>query len=1234
MSYKHILRVVGIGFSLFLNGCGGSGGTEPTEVTPSVSTNTAPAVNAGFDTTINLPGLVSLSASATDDGEPAGGSLSTSWSQVSGPGTVSFTDAAALMSNASFSLSGRYVLRLSASDTDKISSDEVTVTVNPAIEVGSYVLKGRESLSVDRKLPSTPESNISYSVPDASTGLTVLSAPAGTFEANAALFIINLSVERKHLFVAGADGSLSGAEIFAPYGSELLIRVKYTPSSSEYSALSADESTFLQTRYSISFADISDDESMRSVTGFRLKIMPSVINPGEFYGLNLMHDDVGNAIPRSVQGTLAATSGLSASSTPALSFNMRLFGTGSVTSPGAEFKLKPTHDALGMPLGTTSRFVTTQMDASGTALSSSTNKRNSLIESLPIAVTSSDTNGINYSLSTLLDFTAYQANNAFALVNGHYMLSFSVGEQGASLTPAATITGTQTLVAHADDNLLLLPVSIGSVAAAQEPLVFFLDANPDGYIGLFDQTNFPNFGLNFVAHMATKGLPVLNRYRPDGSLRKYNFAPFIPRFSVADRNTPSVALMAIDAKNSAITIILTTPTTTINLPTVSGNYLRHVHNKNLYRNSRSNGGVHMTDILQMVLNDTNNDYTRSFSESGQHAITVTGSLQTIEGKTLSINQTMDFVVTDYLVTPHYSTLPMMPLQSGEVIRPMLTLMPAIPANVDIKITYAPNSETPTVTSFSGVANHAGVFVAATEMSFTQAGEYRVDIQVNHTDSNGNHYAGSRSFGSVVADASPQVNANGKRGIDNMQDSGVIPNRWFSRDALGLSHSYVVGTGHTLAPYEHGDIEWVEADISGVVRASLSYNSVLAAIGADCIDANLSAWATTSELSIADCVPSSFGRPIINSVPSIGFSAHSYNAVERFSIRVRESVGDYDAHGYWRFDDEYGHQRGVGTAGDKTDELKFQYIGTVVKDHVNTKNHYSSHASLFVLTADDDIAGNDTRVFPPFDGHGIQPGGGAIITLGSRNVAAFVWPTSLIPGSSISQGDVIPFYGQIAPTLPLTIDLTITKPDATVVTVTAIANKDGFVRTSDIHFDQAGLYTIKPTLTYSSGQSTSAGQLVSDIVTTHALLGVNDHYHIYVSPKPRQSLPININLATNPSLPETINLAANPVFRVVSDRSNNKLTNLSLHSTVFMDGWILDQSSATATDVSDLSYTLDLSTLEQTFNTIDIGDGILGRENTYTDLIRISFMLTGTDANGAMQSFVRTLTLDGENVLSN
>src|SRR5206468_505318 len=75
-------------------------------------TNRAPVVNAGPDQTITLPSSANLSGTATDDALPIGSTLTTTWSKVSGPGTVTFGNVSARSTTASFSASGSYVLRL------------------------------------------------------------------------------------------------------------------------------------------------------------------------------------------------------------------------------------------------------------------------------------------------------------------------------------------------------------------------------------------------------------------------------------------------------------------------------------------------------------------------------------------------------------------------------------------------------------------------------------------------------------------------------------------------------------------------------------------------------------------------------------------------------------------------------------------------------------------------------------------------------------------------------------------------------------------------------------------------------------------------------------------------------------------------------------------------------------------------------------------------------------------
>jgi fibronectin type 3 domain-containing protein len=95
--------------------------------------NLAPVVNAGPDQTVVMSDGVDLAGTATDDGYPIPpAALTITWSQVSGPGTVAFSDSSSAATSASFSVAGTYVLRLSASDGASTVSDDVTVSASSA----------------------------------------------------------------------------------------------------------------------------------------------------------------------------------------------------------------------------------------------------------------------------------------------------------------------------------------------------------------------------------------------------------------------------------------------------------------------------------------------------------------------------------------------------------------------------------------------------------------------------------------------------------------------------------------------------------------------------------------------------------------------------------------------------------------------------------------------------------------------------------------------------------------------------------------------------------------------------------------------------------------------------------------------------------------------------------------------------------------------------------------------
>jgi parallel beta-helix repeat protein len=153
-------------------------------VTPPTSANTAPVVSAGTDQSITLPAVASLNGTVTDDGLPnPPGVVNVSWSAVSGPGTVTFGNANARQTTASFSFSGTYTLRLTATDGALVSQDDLVVTVLPVNPTPGAVTIPIEAESGGLSIPMSIFSEaggtqyIGSSTPDQGTAFYSFSVP-------------------------------------------------------------------------------------------------------------------------------------------------------------------------------------------------------------------------------------------------------------------------------------------------------------------------------------------------------------------------------------------------------------------------------------------------------------------------------------------------------------------------------------------------------------------------------------------------------------------------------------------------------------------------------------------------------------------------------------------------------------------------------------------------------------------------------------------------------------------------------------------------------------------------------------------------------------------------------------------------------------------------------------------------------------------------------------------------
>ncbi|MDO8540341.1 MAG: LamG-like jellyroll fold domain-containing protein [Opitutaceae bacterium] len=108
-------------FGLFA--AGSSGALPP-------SGNQPPVVNAGADIALRSTiQSVQLGGNVSDDGRPAGGRMTSTWSVLSGPGIPVFADASLANTTVTFPAAGSYVLKLGANDGEASAADTVEVRV-------------------------------------------------------------------------------------------------------------------------------------------------------------------------------------------------------------------------------------------------------------------------------------------------------------------------------------------------------------------------------------------------------------------------------------------------------------------------------------------------------------------------------------------------------------------------------------------------------------------------------------------------------------------------------------------------------------------------------------------------------------------------------------------------------------------------------------------------------------------------------------------------------------------------------------------------------------------------------------------------------------------------------------------------------------------------------------------------------------------------------------------------
>ncbi len=176
--------LAGLSFAVLLSGDGSS-------VNLVFPANRPPVVNAGLSQTNSFGTPISLSGTVADDGLPVGAPVTATWSQVSGPGTISFANVHLTNTTVTASQGGIYTLRLTADDTLATNSADVTTKFNRAPVAQGQSVSGHEGQASSVTLGGTdPDGDpITFAVTQGPAwGTLTGTAPNLTYTPNSGFF--------------------------------------------------------------------------------------------------------------------------------------------------------------------------------------------------------------------------------------------------------------------------------------------------------------------------------------------------------------------------------------------------------------------------------------------------------------------------------------------------------------------------------------------------------------------------------------------------------------------------------------------------------------------------------------------------------------------------------------------------------------------------------------------------------------------------------------------------------------------------------------------------------------------------------------------------------------------------------------------------------------------------------------------------------------------------------------
>ena len=487
-----------------------------------------------------------------------------------------------------------------------------------------------------------------------------------------------------------------------------------------------------------------------------------------------------------------------------------------------------------------------------------------------------------------------------------------------------------------------------------------------------------------------------------------------------------------------------------------------------------------------------------------------------------------------------------PLEVGDTLPLSLHLMPQLPADVKVKITFTPLVGEGITIEQEGQANESGYYVGE-PIVVEQAGSYVINYQASYVDAEGRLWSGQLLTLGAMAHADNALILHGQRGVAGYDGVGQA---WF--DTAIYPADDINATQQPYYPYYSGDVAYIpDANESGIY-------------------------------------PQLTVQTPENDSLELAYPDLSYITATRPDVILRQYVsGGDDPAAAFNGADTFDQQIGAGIDGIRDGDYAFLFGGVLTEDDSGI------YSSLAIVGEDDESA----RVLSPFIDQ---------LTIYGQTVDMFFVPTGVRPAQVMTLNDRLSIIGQVAPTLPADVTVSITSPSGQRTQFSDVANTVGYFYSpqNDLILDEIGIWTTSIQTIYRG--ETSLGEVEPPYPQGQL------SYAIYVVPE------------NNPPLGEAeFATETSAITKTYALNIPEGWTDVRAFATITTPSAILLQDELTVFP-SGTSFTYNPTVLSREFPNIELLETADG--NHVADVLTLTLAMTGMDAEGDFAIRTRTYSI--------